>query len=159
MAGASGEAASEAGCRKLYRALLTPGALRLAPGASMRIEVPIGRRPHPQLGQIWCAADGWQRGDLQAFSVLTLLQRGPGADLVEVGIASGRPHQIRIHCAAIAAPLLGDPLYGPGGGAAAGARPGEGGYRLQASRLELALPAGGVLQLEVGDPLALDQEA
>jgi 23S rRNA pseudouridine1911/1915/1917 synthase len=70
-----------------------------------------------------------------------------------VAIASGRPHQIRIHCAALGAPLLGDPLYGPGGLAAAEARPGDGGYRLQAWRLALACPAGGRLELET--PFAL----
>lgn len=33
----------------------------------------------------------------------------------QVEIFSGRPHQIRIHMAAIGHPLVGDPLYGPGG--------------------------------------------
>ena len=145
-----------AGCRKLYRALLVPGVLRLAPGASQPITVPIGRRPHPQLGRIWCVADGSEPGDLRARSTLTLLERGIEADLVEVAIASGRPHQIRIHCAALGAPLLGDPLYGPGGLAASDARPGDGGYRLQAWRLELELPGGQGLVLEAPHPLQLE---
>jgi hypothetical protein len=33
----------------------------------------------------------------------------------QVTILTGRPHQIRIHMAALGHPLLGDPLYGPGG--------------------------------------------
>ena len=78
------------------------------------------------------------------------------AELVQVVIASGRPHQIRIHCAALGAPLLGDPLYGPGGQAAAEARPGDGGYRLQAWRLELELPSGERMALEVPHPLQLE---
>jgi len=143
----AGSAAAQ-GCRKLYRALLVPGALALAVGEALVITTPIGRRDHPQLGQIWCAAAGCRAGDLAARSTLTLLERQAGADLVQVAIASGRPHQIRIHCAAIGAPLLGDPLYRPGGLAAADARPGEGGYRLQAWRLELECPGGERLVLE-----------
>ena len=34
---------------------------------------------------------------------------------VQVEIATGRPHQIRIHMASIGHPLVGDPLYAPGG--------------------------------------------
>ena len=147
--------AAEPGCRKLYRALLVPGVLALAPGDSRSITTPIGRRPHPQLGQIWCAADGSQAGDLAARSTLTLLERHAEADLVQVAIASGRPHQIRIHCAALGAPLLGDPLYWSGGLAAATALPGDGGYRLQAWRLELPCPGGERLDLEVPVALAL----
>lgn len=150
-------ASAAAGCRKLYRALLVPGGLALEPGESLPITVPIGRRPHPQLGRIWCAADGPEQGDLAARSTLTLLERSPRADLVQVVIASGRPHQIRIHCAALGAPLLGDPLYGPGGLAAAHARPGDGGYWLQSWRLELELPGGQGLALEASHPLQLEQ--
>jgi 23S rRNA pseudouridine1911/1915/1917 synthase len=153
----SAPASAAAGCRKLYRALLVPGLLALQPGESLPITVPIGRRPHHQLGRIWCAADGREQGDLAARSTLTLLERSSRAELVQVAIASGRPHQIRIHCAALGAPLLGDPLYGPGGRAAADARPGDGGYQLQAWRLELELPSGERLALEVPHPLQLEQ--
>jgi 23S rRNA pseudouridine1911/1915/1917 synthase len=141
------------GCRKLYRALVVPGVLALQPGESCLIEVPIGLRAHPQLGQLWCAADGSAPGDRSARSTLTLLERGSQADLVQVAIASGRPHQIRIHCSAIGAPLLGDPLYAPGGLAIPGALPGDGGYHLQAWRLELDLPCGRRLDLEAPQAL------
>ena len=67
---------------------------------------------------------------------------------MQVAIASGRPHQIRIHAAAAGAPLQGDPLYLPGGEARAEALPGDGGYALQAWRLELTRPDGGRLHLE-----------
>ena len=141
-------------CHKLYRALVVPGALSLDPGQELVLETPIGRREHPRLGRIWCAADGALPGDRPAVSRLTLLERGTAADLVQVAIASGRPHQIRIHCAAAGAPLLGDPLYGAGGMAAAEALPGDGGYRLQAWRLELQSPGGERLSWQV--PRALD---
>lgn len=138
---------------KLYRAWLVPARLTLAPGESLEIRTAIGRRPHPRLGWIWSAAWDQQTGDLQARSRLTLLQRRHDGDLVQVAIDSGRPHQIRIHCAAVGAPLLGDPLYLPGGAAAPEALPGDGGYRLQAWRLELQRPEGERLVLEVPEGL------
>ncbi|MFN6340251.1 MAG: pseudouridine synthase [Cyanobacteriota bacterium] len=139
-------------CHKVYRAVLVPGGLpeALAPGETLTIQTPIGRRPHPRLGQVWCAALEERPGDLAAHGLLTPLERGAEGDRVEVAITTGRPHQIRIHCAAIGAPLLGDPLYLPGGTARAEALPGEGGYQLRAQRLALPRPDGSWLRLEVG---------
>jgi 23S rRNA pseudouridine1911/1915/1917 synthase len=141
-----------AACHKLYRALLQPGRLPLAPGGQLELTTPIGRRPHARLGRIWCAADPTDPAALAARSRLTLLERRADADLVAVAIASGRPHQIRIHCAAAGAPLLGDPLYGPGGLARAGALPGDGGYRLHALTLRLCRPDGTPLELTAPAP-------
>jgi len=139
-------------CRKVYEALLEPGGLpaTLAPGEALTLTTAIGRRPHPRLGWIWCAALTVRPGDLAACSRLTLLERSGSGDRVEVAIASGRPHQIRIHCAALGAPLLGDPLYLPGGLAREEGLPGEGGYQLRAQRLELARPDGSWLRLVAG---------
>jgi 23S rRNA pseudouridine1911/1915/1917 synthase len=142
----------KADCAKIYRALLLPGLLDLLPGQGCWIDAPIGRRPHPRLGLIWCAADGSCADDRLACSRLTLLERRPEADLVRVAIHTGRPHQVRIHCAVAGAPLLGDPLYLPGGTAAAEALPGEEGYRLQAWRLELQSPDGQPIQWEASPP-------
>jgi 23S rRNA pseudouridine1911/1915/1917 synthase len=140
-----GEAAP---CRKVYRALLVPGALTQAVGTACIITVPIGQADHARLGRIWCA----RPQGLPARSTLTLLERRGEGDLVEVDIATGRPHQIRIHCAAVGAPLLGDPLYLPGGGARPGGLPGDGGYRLHAHRLSLAGPGGERLDWETPLP-------
>jgi 23S rRNA pseudouridine1911/1915/1917 synthase len=150
-------ASSEPACRKVYRALTAATALPLAPGESLEIAAPIGRRPHPLLGQVWCAAGDGEPGVLPARSTLTLLERRPSATLVEVAIATGRPHQIRIHCAAVGAPLLGDPLYRAGGLARDEVLPGAGGYHLHAHRLLLACPAGEPLELEAPPPETLAQ--
>ncbi len=40
-------------------------------------------------------------------------ERFESASLVEVNLKTGRTHQIRVHCAAIKHPVLGDKVYGP----------------------------------------------
>lgn len=155
------------GCRKIYRALLQSPAsgsplLALQPGASLDLTTPIGRRSHALLGQVWAAAESGDPSALPACSTVRLLWAGDAgcgradqpaeAWLVEVAIATGRPHQIRIHAAAAGAPLLGDPLYRSGGSASAEVLPGEGGYRLHAHRLRLPTQEGGVLELEAPLP-------
>ena len=152
-------ALSQSPCRKTYRALLQapmPGSplCDLAPGDSLEITTAIGRRSHPRLGQLWCAAAGDPEA-LPASSRLTLLEPIAQAALVEVAITTGRPHQIRIHTAALGAPLLGDPLFAPGGVAKGEALPGDGGYLLHAHRLRLPLADGRRLSLEAPLPQEL----
>jgi len=76
--------------------------------------------------------------------------------LVEVTIFTGRPHQIRIHMAAMGHPLIGDPLYKAGGvpevepkerddagsyGDATMSLPGDCGYHLHHMELSFCHPA------------------
>ena len=44
-----------------------------------------------------------------------VLERFGGFTYVEARLETGRTHQIRVHMKSIGHPLLGDPLYGPGG--------------------------------------------
>ena len=153
------ESTAQRRCTKTYRALLQPPVpesplLALMPDQQLSLSTPIGRCPHTRLGTIWSAAPADPLA-LPARSELRLLERGERAWLVEVTIATGRPHQIRIHTAAAGAPLLGDPLYGPGGLACDQALPGDGGYHLHAHRLQLVCPDGGLLALEAPLPEAL----
>jgi 23S rRNA pseudouridine1911/1915/1917 synthase len=63
--------------------------------------------------------------------------------LVAAQPITGRPDQIRIHLAAAGAPIVGDPLFGPGGTPKSDAPPGAGGYLLHAAALSFAHPASG----------------
>jgi 23S rRNA pseudouridine1911/1915/1917 synthase len=133
----------EGGVRKFYRARVQ-GA---PPDDTFTIDAPIGPVPHPLLGSVFAAAPGGR----PARSHVTVLDRDGDSSLVDVEIETGRPHQIRIHLAWAGFPLLGDPLYGPGGlprTDAAPALPGAIGYALHAHRLELLHPVTGL-------PLAL----
>ena len=120
---------------KVYRALVTGVPAR----ASFTVQTPIGLVPHPRLGRIHAADDD---GKPSRSDVVVLAARGD-TTLVQVTIATGRPHQIRIHLAAAGHPLAGDPLYIMGGAARPDALPGAGGYRLHAHRVSFDHPAGG----------------
>lgn len=68
---------------------------------------------------------------------------------------TGRTHQLRVHCAAIGAPILGDGKYG---GKAAHPTGAPKGLMLHARELDLPHPRGGRLRL-VAEPPAAFQEA
>jgi len=126
--------------RKIYRALCNGH----PPLDRFTIDAPIGEVPYPPTGTIHAATPGGK----VARSRVRVLERRGGAQptsLVEVEIETGRPHQIRIHLAWAGHPLVGDPLYGPGGLPLPGtcALPGDPGYLLHAHRLELDHPRTG----------------
>ena len=129
------------GCRKLYRAWAHRVG-GLMPGRMMKIESDVVERLHPLTGWIW--GPDPQMPDLPvrrrrpASSRLRLLKRCTQGDLVEVMITTGRPHQIRIHLAQIGSPLLGDPLYRADRTVDPLTTPGDGGYLLHASSLEIS---------------------
>ncbi len=128
---------------KIYRALVAGVGLP----SEQVVDVPIGRVPYAPTGELHAATgDG-----APSKSVFRLLSENGerSASLVEVRIVTGRPHQIRIHAAAIGHPLIGDPLYIAGGGPAplVGRRrpplPGDCGYHLHAMRVAFKHPKTG----------------
>lgn len=106
------------------------------------LEVPIGRVPHPILGALYAATPLGKHAYSQVRRIADLGDRS----LAEVRIDTGRPHQIRIHMAAMGHPLDGDPLYREGGVPYPGSRalPGEVGYLLHAWKLGFTHPESGV---------------
>lgn len=102
------------------------------------VDVPIGLAPHPLLGAVYAASAAGK----PAHSRVQVLERRKDSCIVRIVIATGRPHQIRIHLAASGHPLVGDRLYAEGGIFQEGSRalPGEGGYLLHAERLEFRHP-------------------
>jgi 23S rRNA pseudouridine1911/1915/1917 synthase len=120
---------------KTYLALVEPGSI----SDRFTIDTPIGKIPHPSLGYLYAASSDGKF----AHSEGTVLEQTAEGMLVEVTIFTGRPHQIRIHMAALGCPLIGDPLYGVGGVPAQAdstVTPGEGGYFLHAHRLSFIHP-------------------
>jgi 23S rRNA pseudouridine1911/1915/1917 synthase len=140
------EAWREGRVDKTYRALVRG----IPERETFDVDIPIGRVPHPRLGEVHAATDA---GRPSLSHVRRLANRGHEA-LVEVTIPTGRPHQIRIHLAAAGHPLVGDPLYAEGGLPAPDpGLPGEGGFWLHSHRLRLPHPiSGDTLDLECPPP-------
>lgn len=131
---------------KRYRALAVGN-----PGQdAMTITTPIGPVPHRLLGTVFGASPEGK----PARSEVTVLERRDIVFLCDVRIATGRPHQIRIHLAAAGHPLAGDPLYGPGGLPVQDTRtlPGDPGYHLHAAELRFLHPRSGGSMSLAGDP-------
>lgn len=72
------------------------------------IDAPIARRPLPSLLRE-VRPDG--KPSLTRFRVL---ERFDGFTKLELQPVTGRTHQLRVHCAHIGHPILGDPQYGAG---------------------------------------------
>lgn len=131
---------------------------------SFTIDVPIGPIPDGQGGTI----NAFSPAGRTSISHVRFVRRLPNenASLLEVMIPTGRPHQIRIHLAYAGHPLVGDPLYAPGGlprpqlGSDPAARPGDGGYLLHSWKIRFPLLDGsGEREVIAPPPPALDPTA
>jgi len=101
--------------QKTYQALL----LRCPRERDGRIVLPIGRHPVDRKKMAIRPAHG--RYAATSWHVLETFTNG--WCLAEIGIETGRTHQIRVHLAEIRSPVAGDQVYGGAVGRGAGLRP------------------------------------
>ena len=97
-------------------------------GESGTIEAPLRKQTSPA---------GWRMvvdpAGQSARTEWRVLARAGGQSWLEMHPRTGRTHQVRAHCDALGCPVLGDPVYGVGGGQ------GSGGLRLLARSIHLPL--------------------
>lgn len=119
-----GKLFSGSGVDKTYWAIVEGGPAEEAG----RIDLPLARRSDDPRSW-WMKAD--PAGD-PALTRFTVLGRGGGLTWLALSPVTGRTHQLRVHCAALGFPILGDPIYGTA--------PRNGGPGLQLHARALALP-------------------
>jgi 23S rRNA pseudouridine1911/1915/1917 synthase len=99
------------------------------------VDAPIGR--HPRHDYKWAVvADG--KPSVTHYDTIEVF---PGASLLDIGLETGRTHQIRVHMSALGHPLVGDLTYGADPTMAE--RLGLTRQWLHAYRLEFAHPSSG----------------
>ena len=147
------------GMIKIYRAIV----LGLVKPDRGTISVPIGLQHYEgiQGGGIFAANEANGKTAVSCFEVAHR-NEARRCTVVDVRIWSGRPHQIRIHMAWLGHPLVGDPLYAPGGGLRPdaheeAARPSDLGYMLHSYQLYLHHPiSGNLLSFKAPVPEAMN---
>lgn len=70
------------------------------------VDAPIARRPLPSLLRYICPEGKPSRTEYR------VLERGDTSCKLELHPITGRTHQLRLHCAHMGCPILGDPQYG-----------------------------------------------
>jgi 23S rRNA pseudouridine1911/1915/1917 synthase len=89
--------------RKTYLALVW-GEVKAARGV---VRLPVGRHPVHRKRMTTTAPRA-----RAAETHYRVRERLPGTSLLELDLKTGRTHQIRVHCAALHHPVLGDTVYG-----------------------------------------------
>ena len=119
--------------QKTYEALVYGG-----PTADTgTIDAPIARHPLPSLLR-YVNQEG--KPSLTKYKVL---ERMDGYSRVELQPVTGRTHQLRVHCAHIGCPILGDPQYGTAESMALSEKMNLTHQHLQAKKLEFPHPITG----------------
>lgn len=107
------------------------------PQAAGQIDLPIARRPKPSL--LRCVSPEGQ----PSLTRYCCLEQGENMSLVELRPVTGRTHQLRVHCAHLGCPILGDPQYGTEESLALSRLLGYESQQLCASELHFAHPMTG----------------
>lgn len=100
------------------------------------IDLPIGRHPQERKKMAIVAVE---KGGKEAVTHWQVKEKFGNYSLVEFRLETGRTHQIRVHSAHHAHPILGDPLYGSGHSVGVNLT----GQALHAFRLTLTHPMSG----------------
>lgn len=79
------------------------------PSSPLIVDAPIGRNPSDRKKMAIVFST---HGSRFAQTELSELEVYKGFSLVDAKLRTGRTHQIRVHCAYISHPVVGDPLYG-----------------------------------------------
>jgi 23S rRNA pseudouridine1911/1915/1917 synthase len=112
------------------------------------VDAPIGRHPTDRK-RMAVIRPGSAQTHREAHTDLRVLERFDGFALLEARLQTGRTHQIRVHCAYIQLPVVGDEVYGgkmsgsKGKGPVAEAIAALRGQALHAYRLAFAHPVTG----------------
>ncbi|WP_179404636.1 RluA family pseudouridine synthase [Burkholderia guangdongensis] len=109
------------------------------------IDAPIGRDPRERTRMAVVTGASGKPARTHFRTVDTCLWQGQPVSAIQCDLETGRTHQIRVHCAHIGHPLLGDPVYGRARGKRSVA-PLPGGFARQALhawRLGLVHPVTG----------------
>ena len=119
--------------RKTYHALV----FGRMPDKAGVIDAPIARKPLPSLLRE-VSPEG-----KPSVTEYRVLEEGEGFSKVALCPVTGRTHQLRVHCAYVGAPILGDPQYGTEESQAFSARFGLISQLLCAKKVELTHPVTG----------------
>lgn len=112
------------------------------------IDAPIDRRPLPSLLRFV------GEGGKPSVTEFDVLERGEGWSKLALRPITGRTHQLRVHCAYMGFPILGDPQYGTEDSQAFSDQLGLTYQQLMASHLEFAHPiTGQLMQLDTHQTL------
>lgn len=132
---------------KLYWAILV-GVPKAEKG---RIDLPLAKTAVGRLGRESMVVDE-EEGDDAITDYVVADTVGKHVALVVLRPLTGRTHQLRVHCAALGTPILGDPKYGVRPDGEGVPEEAEAGLHLHAARLVMPHPRSGRLDLFAEPP-------
>jgi 23S rRNA pseudouridine955/2504/2580 synthase len=135
--------------RKIYWAIVV-GLPKLRQG---RIDLALAKRPGREGERVRADAEDGKRA-VTYYRVIDSV--GTRASWLALQPVTGRTHQLRVHCAAIGTPILGDAKYGAAAAHLAGV-PGAKRVHLHARALVIPHPLGGILRVTAPLPRHMHQ--